>query len=286
MVVGVELKPALKIEGQLSLLQKKGLIIKDTDEEHLFLRENNYYRLNVYFHLLMDSSDHFPDNLSLLQVKEIYDSDSFLRHQIFSLLEPIEVGIKTKMAYYLGNQYGSSAFYMKEIYKSPWIYDQILNVFWHEISRSEKDPVVAHHYMNYSGYFPIWVIVEYLSFNTISKLFGNLKNDDQKKIAGSFNSINERLFENWIHSLSVCRNICAHFGYLFKRSYAVPIKLGYDKAKFPDQERRLFGIFYAIKKLSNRDLWIRVLKNVYEYFGEERLINWYNFPENHSFLFS
>lgn len=62
----------------------------------------------------------------------------------------------------------------------------------------------------------------------ISKFFTNLQANDRKKIASKGFGINEYLLGNWIHSLSVIRNIYAHFGYLDKREYTVPISFGFD----------------------------------------------------------
>ena len=277
----VKPKPALTIDDQIVLLERRGLLFKHTDEERQFLIENNYYRLNLYFHKLMDSENHFQEGISLALIKNIYETDNFVRRKIFSMLEPIEIGLKTKIAYHLGNKYGSLVFYKKENFDSPKIYDQISNTFYHEITRNQNDFVVNHHYQNYSGYFPIWVIVEYLSFNCISNLFSNLKLEDQKEISKVYYNIDVNYFRKWIHSLSVFRNICAHFSYLFQRIYTVPISFGYDAIKFPNQENRLFGIFYAIKKISPINSFIPFYTNVCRHIGKEKLIEWYNFPGNY-----
>src|SRR3990172_7157505 len=127
-----ELKPALTVDQQICLLQSKGLTITNIDEASKFLTENNYYRLNAYFHKLMDERDHFIPNTNFSNIITIYNHDSYLRHKIFVMLEPIEVKLKTQIAYFLGCKYGSDAFYKKEIYKDPWISDEITQTFWKE----------------------------------------------------------------------------------------------------------------------------------------------------------
>lgn len=280
----VILKPSLTIKQQLKLLEDKGLIIDEIDEASQFLSSNNYYRLNVYFHKLMDSKDHFIPGTIFSDIIKIYRNDSYLRQQIFTMLEPIEIDFKSKVAYYLGNTYGSNMFYKKEIYKSSWKFEQTANTFWREISRNDNDAVVLHHYNNYSGYFPIWVIVEYLSFNAVSKYFSNLKESDQKSIAKNGFGINEYFLGNWIHSLSVMRNICAHYGYLFKREYTVPISFGRDSKKYINQGNGLCGIFYCIKKLSTAEKWNEFLTEIFKKTGKDILINHYNFPPDLSIL--
>jgi len=47
----MDLKPALTIDEQISLLKKRGMTFVNEQKAKLFLSENNYYRLNIYFHL-------------------------------------------------------------------------------------------------------------------------------------------------------------------------------------------------------------------------------------------
>jgi abortive infection bacteriophage resistance protein len=280
----IKLKPALTIDQQIELLKSKGLFIDREDEAGRFLLENNYYRLNVYFHKLMDTRDHFKTGTNFSDIINIYNNDSFLRQQLFSLLEPIEINIKSKIAYYLATKYGSDVFYQKEVYKSSQKHDQIFALFQRDISRNENDPVILHHHNQYSGYFPIWVIVEYLSFHTISKYFTCLQVTDRKNIALKGFGINEYYFEKWIHSLSVMRNICAHFGYLYKREYTVPISFGRDSQKYDGLGNTLFGIFYSAKKLSKNDLWNKFFTGILKTLEKETLISDYYFPTDFSSL--
>ncbi|MHB0923922.1 MAG: Abi family protein [Bellilinea sp.] len=280
----VELKPAITIDQQIELLQSKGLVIDNKEEASLFLINNNYYRLNVYFHKLMNPQDHFIPGTKFSKIVEICKNDSYLRRNIISILEPIEIKFKTRIAYFLGRKYGSDAFYRKDIYKSAWITDQILHLFWKEISWNKSNPVISHHYTHYSGYFPIWVVVEFLTFNSISKYYSNLQSSDQKIFASEFFGINEYFLSNWIHSLSVMRNICAHYGYLYKREYTTPISFGYDSVKYKNQGNTMFGIFYSLRKLAGEDQWGHFYNGIINTIGEQALINDYNFPVDLSSL--
>ena len=120
----------------------------------------------------------------------------------------------------------------------------------------------------------------FLPFNCISKYLTNLQINDQKNIANIGYGINEYYLGNWIHSLSVVRNICAHYGYLYKREYTVPISFGYDSKKYINQENGLFGIFYCIRKLSTKDRWHEFISGIYDRIGEMLLIEHYNFPSD------
>lgn len=278
------LKPPLTIDQQINLLKSKGLIIDNLEEAQLFLQDNNYYRLNIYFHKLMDNQDHFQPGITFSRIISICENDSQLRKHIFSILEPIEIKVKTNVAYYLGCHYGSIAFYRKEIYKSPQLHDRLMNSFIKDISYKEKDPVVQHHYQHYSGYFPIWTVVEFLTFNNISLLFNNLQTQDQKRIAIDNFGINEALLTTWIHALVVMRNICAHHGYLYQREYSVPISFGRDSAKYPYLGNTLFGVFYCLEKVSDQKTWSMFYDNLIPVIGEKTLITDYCFPNDFQWL--
>ena len=80
------LKPPLSIDDQLSRLEKRGLIINDYEAAKIFLSENNYYRINIYFHKLMDSTNHFLEGTKLDYVIGIYNNDRWLRSLNFQFI--------------------------------------------------------------------------------------------------------------------------------------------------------------------------------------------------------
>jgi abortive infection bacteriophage resistance protein len=85
------LKPALSIQDQIVLLRKRGMIIDSEPTAATFLASNHYYRLNIYFHKLMDSPDHFREGTQFSHVMANYSNDSWLRNKILPVLEPIEI---------------------------------------------------------------------------------------------------------------------------------------------------------------------------------------------------
>lgn len=203
----------------------------------------------------MDQTDHFPDGTHFDHVMSIYSNDQWLRNKYLLLLEPIEVSIKTMVAYHLGMTYGSECFYNSQIYKNEKTHKKIVQAFMNEQGRNRDDPVIKHHIVHYEGKFPIWVVVEFLSFNSISKLFNNLFEKDKKLIALAAFSVNENYLASWLHALSVFRNICAHYGFLYKRELAVSPRLFKDFAWDIQQNKSVFALSLVIKKISESSLW-------------------------------
>ncbi len=101
-MVAMPLKPALSIQDQIALLRTRGMIIDSETTAATFLASNHYYRLNIYFHKLMDSPDHFREGTQFSKVMAIYGNDSWLRNKILTILEPIEVKTRTQVSHYLG----------------------------------------------------------------------------------------------------------------------------------------------------------------------------------------
>jgi abortive infection bacteriophage resistance protein len=260
----MSLKPALSIKDQLALLQHRGMIIDNESAAVAFFSCNQYYRLNIYFHKLMDTPDHFREGTRFSQVMAIYANDSWLRNKILTLLEPIEIKTRTQISHYLGISYGPDAFYHKGIYKVETIQQAILDNFSKETFRNKSDLVIIHHSDKYGGIYPIWVIVEFLSFNTISKYYSNLQAKDKKNIAENAFGLNDYLLGQWLHVLSVFRNTCAHYGYLYHREYPLrPImakSFGWDVAK----NNNLFALFLVMRRLSDGMLWHEFIQKISE----------------------
>lgn len=139
--------------------------------------------------------------------------------------------------------------------------------FQKEINRNSRDPRVIHHYSKYGGVFPIWVIVEFLSFNSISKMYNGLLPNIKKTIARNYYSINEEYLSSWLHSVSVLRNICAHYGYLFHRKYTNRPKLGnyFNPWKKTDNQTLMAQMLVLRKlcKASDFEKTILQLENVF-----------------------
>ena len=257
----MNLKPALEIKDQSELLQKRGLGVEDFDEAYNFLLSNNYYRLNVYFHNYMDDINHFIQGTTFKKIQSVYENDQFLRNKLLILLEPIEIKFKSCIAYYLGIKYGSDCFYQSDIFsKRSYEYEKIRRNFDREITTQSGEPVIQHHLLKYAGVFPIWVVVEFLSFNSISRLFTSLSGNDKKIISDHTFGVNEFYLESWIHSLCVLRNVCAHYGHLHQRKFSIKPRL--FKEWECTKNDNLYALFQILHRLSEEKTWDEFIKTI------------------------
>jgi abortive infection bacteriophage resistance protein len=72
----------------------------------------------------------------------------------------------------------------------------------------KKNPMIMHYALTY-GYVPLWVLVNIVTFGTMSVFYSYLKQRDQNDIGRHF-SIMPHDMETYLKNLSLARNWCAH----------------------------------------------------------------------------
>ena len=101
-----------------------------------------------------------------------------------------------------------------------------------EYSRHEqraKDHFVGHFRDNYGSHLPIWVATEVMGFGVLSTLYGFMREQDKEILAARF-QVHAKggrgdagAFDNWLNNLRHVRNVCAHYGRLWNRTFDVVI---------------------------------------------------------------
>jgi abortive infection bacteriophage resistance protein len=276
------LKQALSIEDQIDLLKNRGLQIEDYEEAKNVLQDCTYYRLNYYFKKFIFEKNCFSNDCSFRKILNYYYFDQWLRIYILSMLEPIEVAIRSRIAYHLAINYGSDCFYRDDLFDS-YSLNKISQSFNQEIYRNYKDPVVVHHKEKYEGQFPIWVIVQFLSFTNISLLYASMGDGDRQAISTTyFRKLNSKYLKSWLHSLSVLRNLCAHHVPMYCRNYTTPPLIGNLFEWDSDKNIELFVHFLIIKRITDNSEWEQDFQSLINKLKHEEQIEMsgYGFPKN------
>ena len=125
-------------------------------------------------------------------------------------------------AYQLATRHGSHGYLRPSLYPDRSQFDTNYRALLDEVGRSH-DAFIVHYKRTYDEPLmpPVWMSAELMSFGLLSKWQGALgAAADRKGIARPF-GLGDKAYFSFVHHLSTIRNICAHHGRLWNRSFAV-----------------------------------------------------------------
>jgi abortive infection bacteriophage resistance protein len=260
--MSADTSPALKTpttyDEQAELLRSRGLIIPDMETATQILRNLNYYRFTAYLlPFRKPDSEEYVAGTTFARVYDIYEFDRHLRNLIVSALEPIEVMMRTRIAYFHAHKYGAGGYMDAGNFEDATRHEEFIEEFNSVIAKNAKSLVVQHHQMSYGGRFPIWVAVEFFSFGMLSRFYGNMKPEDRRQVAHDLGQGPEHL-RSWLHCLTYLRNMCAHYTRLYY------LKMMYRPRPPKDNTActsgRVFDIIFVMKYLyPDRGRWSNVV---------------------------
>ena len=205
------------LNEQIDILKSKGLIIEDENEAKEILLRENYFFINGYRVLLMNSyaDKSFIVGSTFRELHGIFLFDRYIRNILFKYLMMIENHLKSVISYQLSLKYG----YRDKEYLNPRNFTSdrdkhrrvrdIIDKMKRQIRINGNHHMATMHYINNYGYIPLWVLVKVLSFGIVCELYLILKKEDQISIADIF-GVNTDYLENFLPILSNYRNLCAH----------------------------------------------------------------------------
>lgn len=226
-------KPPLTINQQIEKLELRGLTISNHQGAQQCLTNVGFYRLSAYFIPYekppADKRNHqFQDTTEFDDIFRLYTFDQKLRLLVMEAIERIEVAVRTQWANEMSlNHNDAHAFMHSELFDNPWEHQKQLAKVSNGFDNSKE--VFAKHYRdNYQQPFlpPIWAMVETLTFGELSKWFKNTKTQKLKQnISRQLGLPTVQIMESLLSCLSLIRNICAHHGRLWNRSFTKKLPL-------------------------------------------------------------
>lgn len=218
-------------DEQLELLRERDLIVSNDEYAVTKLNHINYYRLSAYFLPLQykkesENQNKFLPDTTFEDVIKLYHFDTELRKIIFEAIESIEIYFRTQIAYHHAFQYEPYGYLdQKNFQTSQAFYERIIKTLKGETQRANEE-FISHFEDKYKTRdLPIWTLVEVISFGTLSKIYSILKTQEQKNVTHLLQGINNSVFKNWLHSLSVLRNICAHHSRCWNKTLGVKFEM-------------------------------------------------------------
>jgi abortive infection bacteriophage resistance protein len=253
----IEIKQFTTHNDQLSLLKSRNMEIDDDESALERLKRLNYYRLTGYA-LPNKSGDNYVEGTSFENTYRVYEFDRKLRNMLLQIIEPIEIAIRAQLSYYHSSKYGPLGYENSDYFIDIENHKKFMRDLEGKKARS-KELFVTHHMNHYNEKLPLWVAVELFSFGTLSMFFKNMNLDDKKEFAKQNYNIKYAYLENWLHTLTFIRNVCAHYARAYNKKLPTSLKL-YRENKLV--KNRLLSSLHIIRRLTiDQNQWISFFSN-------------------------
>ena len=185
----------------------------------------------------------FKPGVSFGQIHSLYELDRKLRWLVLSAVETIEVAVRVAVCNRLAWVHGPHWHIDSTLFDpSNWgdLERRVAEALEFDLNTNQRRVdaklgahlFLDHYYGTYStpAVPPCWMLMEVASFGLVAKLFSSLKApSDRKSVALEFafpdgKTIDEGVLTNWLHSVSVLRNRCAHHSRIVYRMHPFPPK--------------------------------------------------------------
>lgn len=223
-------KAALTAEEQLNLLIDRGLIVEDKPSAINILKRIGYYRLSAYMRNFQHGINHnFINNTSFKNVIDLYMFDKNLRSICFDAIQSIELSYRAAITNVLCKEYGSHWFLDKNIFRDENDFENCQEVISNEIKKKNNEyaeTFIAKYYEKYDEpeFPPFWMIAETFTIGSLNRLYQMLHIKNKRKVIDYLGFDFDKKFmitSNWLFSICVIRNICAHHSRLFNRIFRI-----------------------------------------------------------------
>lgn len=254
-----------------------------------YLRYVGGYRLKGYWHHLVDPQTKcFPPDCTFIDIANRCEIDREVRAITIQAIERLEVAVRSVMANYLSIKHSPHWFLDTDIFKptQKWGIGHLIRKIEDEVNRSKSKRFVSHYFMHHDDPYlpPSWSISECVSFGLWSRTYAILRDpNDKKAISNRFGVSQSDVFQSWIHTLTVVRNLAAHHGQLINVQIGVaPANYNQKNIRFSDQ-KSFFASATVIQYMLNRiELSTNWKENLQQIFARYPNINIadFGFPEN------
>lgn len=225
------MKRALSIGEQIELLKSRGVGFDDIEKAKEILLDIGYYRLGFYsfpfektFPSKKNRSHKFLENTTFKSIYDLYLFDTKLRRILLSALDRIEVNLRSFITYYVSNYYKNSP---------TWFVDRsIMDSFFVKGFRSNvynkllENPIIKRHHEKYINdkYAPAWKTLEFFTLGNLITLYQAIKDKRVKHEIAAHYGCSLKVFINYLETIRVIRNKCAHGSCLYNIELSKGIK--------------------------------------------------------------
>ena len=223
MVKNMDVKEPKSFEYQLNKMVERGCIIADKNHALRVIKQVNYYRLTAYFLPFRKPDGTYREGTSFNNVFRIYEFDRKLRALLFSIIEEIELMLRTQLSYYFSHKYGALGYLEESNFNQMHNHKRFIDHIRKSISNNKTQAFVKHHIENYNGQFPLWVVIELFTMGELSLFYSDMVTSDKKRLAKEVFDSTYSNISSWLRCLTDLRNYCAHYSRLYYNLFpAIP----------------------------------------------------------------
>lgn len=273
-------KPFRTHNQMLKILRSRGMEISDGGKAKRILERENYYCIiNGYKTLFIDSSykkEFFKKGTTFDEIFALFSLDRDLKRMLLPELLKVEGFVKSTIAYNFHQKYPDKNSYLAfENYtsKSDKTKDilSIIATLSNCISK-QRNNAVTYYIENYQ-HCPLWVLVNFMSFGSISKLYRVLDDNIRlniakeitkhyKKYYANNRQISPEMLDECLGAFVMFRNTCAHDERLY--NYKARFKDG-ALGKFLNTQllscHNLFSILVLLKIFLKKDEYKKFIRS-------------------------
>ncbi len=287
------------------LVIDKNLIVTDRDYAEKMLKLISYYALiSGYKSPYRDTNTQkYKDGTTFEEIVALYKFDENLRELFLKYLLKIEQHVRSLLSYYFTEQHGENqaSYLSADNYSANSKHrkgiQKLVKILSDEAQKSNT-PYIKYQRITYNN-VPLWVLVNALTFGTLSKIYQFIPSRLQSKISKEFPKVNEKQLQQYLSVLTKYRNVCAHNERLFsyKSSENIPDTVMHIKLNIPRRGSQfkcgkgdLFAVVIAFRYLlPKHDFMVfkRNLGRIIEFFckqtehvSEGQLLDLMGFPLN------
>ncbi|MQS53437.1 Abi family protein [Companilactobacillus mishanensis] len=220
------------LDSQIDTLRTRGMVINDYERCKRFLLTNNYYNIingySKYFQVDHHShNDKYVNGVTFDEVCELYFFETEIKQTIFRATLDVEHHLKSIFAHRFAETQKNKRYAYLDV--NCYADDKILEVGYliskisRIINKNKKYPNNAiYHYVRKYNDVPIWVLIDFLDFGTLTLLISCVPKTLQNRIAQDVSKFirdnnhdfggqfSPDIMNSFIANIRQIRNVCAH----------------------------------------------------------------------------
>lgn len=245
-------------EELIEYLISKNVIINDKEQALKNIQKYSYYSvINGYKSVFKNEDNNYKPNVSFEEIFALYEFDKDIKAIFLKFILEIEVIIKSLMANTLAEKYGIEEYLKVDNFDENANKDfvnSLIESINNEIADNYNKHTAITHYIDTYKFVPPFVLTKVITFGTISRYYGLLKQTDRQNISKYF-KLSDKLLKQILVNLTMVRNICAHSDRLFcyRNKYYIAFKNIDKKYKGDNKLTNLYIVMKCMQQLLDKD---------------------------------